>query len=213
MFVRRTIAIGWSIGALILMLACWMTYSGPYRWAAEWQLKHFGSYEMKLTLFGPLIVLMLPAGFIGGWGPLERHATRTPALRVKSAQRNARIIAACGVMALLIGAAGGVLGYLKSQQSLSHAELRLINGTETAPVADLVTVTAIARPDLIVGYEETVAGSTSRWSFVPLVAQAWRPGQSIRFLLKTNQTAWMPPAGSSGSTVPHMLLSGNPLSV
>jgi hypothetical protein len=73
-----------------------------------------------------------------------------------------------------------------------------------------VVVTGVARPDLIVGYQETAGGVTNHWSFVPLVATAWRPADPIRFLLRTNQTTWIPPPGAGGSPLPHMLLSGNP---
>jgi hypothetical protein len=96
------------------------------------------------------------------------------------------------------------------QRPLTRVALVLATGNEAAPAADLVAVTAIARPDLIVGYQETAGGVTNHWSFVPLVAPAWRPTDPIRFVLKTNQTAWMPPPGSGGSPMPHMLLSGNP---
>jgi hypothetical protein len=208
--VRRSLAIVWVIGAFLVMLWCWMSFSGPYRWFAEWQMQQFGSYELKLTLFGPLIVLLIPVGFLVGWGPLAGSRGTTPEVRVANARRNARTIALLGLAALAIGAAGGGLGYLKLQTPLTHADLVLNAGTEVSPAADLVTVTAIARPDLIVSYEETIAGVTNQWSFVPLVAPAWRHGDPIRYLLKTNQTGWSPPAGTGGSSMPHMLVSGNP---
>jgi hypothetical protein len=210
MSARRILAVCWTIGAFLLMLWCWASYAGPYHWAAEWQLRQFGYYSEKITLFGPLIVLLIPAGFLGGWRPLQPRAPISPAVRVTNALRNARIIAAVGGVALLVGAAAGALGYQKMQTPLTHWDLVLATGTEPAPDADLVTITGIARTDLIVGYEETIAGSTNRWSFVPLVAPAWRSGEPIRFLLKTNQTAWMPPAGADGPRMPHMLQHGNP---
>ncbi len=61
------------------MLWCWMTYSGPYRWFAEWQMQNFGSYELKITLFGPLIILLIPVGFLAGWGPLAAPRSTAPA--------------------------------------------------------------------------------------------------------------------------------------
>ena len=210
MSARRILAVLWTIGAFLLMFWYWATYAGPYRWAAEWQLERFGSYSEKITLFGPLIVLLIPAGFLGGWGPLLPRAPVSPAVRVANALRNARIIAVVGGLALLVGAAAGALGYRKMQTPLGHSDLVLATGAEPVPDADLVTITGIARTDLIVGYEETIAGSTSRWSFVPLVAPVWRSGEPIRFLLKTNQTAWMPPAGADASRMPRVLQHGNP---
>src|SRR5258708_22112555 len=107
MSTRRSLAILWTAGAFGLMLWCWAFYVGPFRWAAEWQLEHFGSYNEKITLFGPLIVLLIPAGFLGGWGPPLPPKPLPPEVRVANARRNARIIAVCGVVALLGGMAGG----------------------------------------------------------------------------------------------------------
>jgi hypothetical protein len=68
-----------------------------------------------------------------------------------------------------------------------------------------VKITAIARTDLITGYQETAGGVTHGWSFVPLVAPSWRAGEPIRFVLRTSQTAWLPPGG-----YPQMLRRGTP---
>ena len=57
MSVRRILAIIWSIVAFLVMLWGWIAFAGPYRWAAEWQVENFGSYQEKITLFGPLMVL------------------------------------------------------------------------------------------------------------------------------------------------------------
>jgi hypothetical protein len=208
--IRRMLALVWTIGAFLLMLFCWMTYSGPYRWAAEWQMEHFGSYQDKITIFGPLIVLLIPAGFLGGWGPPAARTSVTPDAKVANAKRIARIISLLGLVALLISATAGGLGYLRTLRPPTRGVLVLTTGTEPAPDADLVTLTGIARTDLIVGYEETISGMVSRWSFVPLVSPAWRSGDPIRFLLRTNQNAWMPPPGEQGSRMPRMLERGSP---
>jgi hypothetical protein len=207
--VRRILAIIWSVGAFLMMLWGWIAFAGPYRWAAEWQVENFGSYQEKITLFGPLIVLLIPAGFLGGWGP-PVSAPTSPEVRTARARRTARIIALLGVVALVIGAVGGGLGYQRMQTPPSRAALVLSNGAELAPVADLVMVTGLARTDMIVGYQETIAGSTSHWRFVPLVAQGWRAGEAVRFVLRTNQTAWMPPPGMAGSPLPRMLQHDTP---
>src|ERR1700678_1864065 len=110
---RRSLALVWTAGAFAVMLWSWMTYAGPYRWAAEWELERFGAYEERLTLFGPLILLLIPAGFLGGWGPFLQRPAIPPEARVANASRNARIVALLGVVALLIGAASGALGYMR----------------------------------------------------------------------------------------------------
>jgi hypothetical protein len=208
--VRRMLAIVWTLGAFLLMLFFWITYSGPYRWAAEWQMEHFGFYQEKITIFGPLIVLLIPAGFLGGWGPPAARAVITPDTKVANAKRIARIISLLGLAALLISATAGGLGYLRTQTPPTRGVLVLTTGIEPAPDVDLVTVTGIARTDLIIVYEETISGMVSRWSFVPLVSPVWRPGDPVRFLLRTNQNAWMPPPGVEGSRMPRMLERGSP---
>jgi hypothetical protein len=42
----------------------WYAYAGLYRLAAEWQLEHYGSYRMRLTLIVPLLVLLAPAAVL-----------------------------------------------------------------------------------------------------------------------------------------------------
>ena len=204
--VRRILAVVWTVGVLGAMVWFWATYSGPYRWAAEWQLARFGSYGEKITLLGPLLVLMIPAALLGGRRPwIVPHAD--PAVRAAHARRNAGILALLGFVVLLAGAAAGGLGYLRLQTPLTSADLVLITGTEPEPATDLVRVTGIARTDLIVGFEETIAGQARRSSFVPLTAPSWRPGEPIRFILRTNQTAWMP---RDGAGAVQMLRRSNP---
>jgi hypothetical protein len=210
MTIRRMIALGWAIAVFALMSWCWYSYSGPYRWAAEWQLKQFGSYEVELTLVVPLLVLLIPAGFIGGWGRPKPRPVMTPEARVAAAKRNAGIAAALGLFAVLVGAAAGGVGYLRARMPPSYDNLVLNTGAEPAPSADLVVVTGTARTDMIVTLTETISGMTEKWSFVPLVGASWRSGDTVRFLLRTNQNAWIPPGGvGPGSTV-HMLTPGSP---
>jgi len=207
--IRRVLALIWVAGAFAVMLWGWAFYAGPFRWAAEWQLEHFGSYEMRLTLFGPLIVLLIPAGLIGGWGPLAPPPARSPEARVANARRNGLVIATLGAVAIVAAAAAGGLGYMRMQTPFTSAELVLATGTEPAPASDLVKITGVARTDLIVRYEETINGMAKQWSFVPLVARSWQPADAIRFVLRTNQDAWMPPEGASLRT-PLMLRRGSP---
>jgi hypothetical protein len=47
--------------ATLAIFAFWLTYSGPYRWLAEWQLSSGGRYDEKLTLIGTLVVCYLCA--------------------------------------------------------------------------------------------------------------------------------------------------------
>jgi hypothetical protein len=206
---RRLFALLWTIGAFAAMGWFWYSFSGPYQWFAEWEMRQFGSYEVKLTLFIPLLILLIPAGFIGGWGPPAKRPG-APATRVANARRNARVMMAIGAAALLFGGLAGYLGYLKMNAPLSEARLVLNKGDEPAPVADLVTVTGVVRNDMIVTLTETSAGMTEKWTFVPLVGAAWKAGDPIRFILRTNQNAWIPSGGVGPGEMPHMIGPGNP---
>ena len=208
--VRRILALVWSIGAFLLMLWSWAFYTGPYLWAAEWQLEHFGAYRERLTFFVPLLVLLIPVGFIGGWGPLLPPSPAPAHALRDNARRNARIIALLGIVSLAVGAVAGGLGYQRLRTPPTHADLVLATGAEPVPDTDLARISGIARTDLIAGYQETTAGSVRSWIFVPLVAPGWRPGEPIRFLLKTNQTAWMPPPGSPDRGQVRMLQRDTP---
>lgn len=42
----------------------WYSYTGLYRLTAEWQLEHYGSYQLKLTLIVPILVLLTPAAVL-----------------------------------------------------------------------------------------------------------------------------------------------------
>src|SRR3954464_13787932 len=40
------------------------TYTGPFEWLAELQLKWFGSYSEKLTFVGTMFVLLIPLAIV-----------------------------------------------------------------------------------------------------------------------------------------------------
>src|SRR5437879_3801555 len=54
----------------------WYTYSGLYRLIVEWQLETFGSFSLKMTLVGMMIVLIVPiavvARLLGGPNLMKR---------------------------------------------------------------------------------------------------------------------------------------------
>ena len=67
--------------AIAWMVWGWFAYAGPFRWAAEWQVRQFGSYDEKWTVLLPLLILVLPAIAIGQrFGVAEQlFGTRKPA--------------------------------------------------------------------------------------------------------------------------------------
>ena len=48
----------WLIGGIGYIGYAWITYSGLYRWAAEWQMAQFGSYEIEGTVLGLFVALV-----------------------------------------------------------------------------------------------------------------------------------------------------------
>jgi hypothetical protein len=51
-----------AVGAYVVY--GWYSYTGLYRFAAEWQLEHFGVYYLKLTLIVPLLILLIPGAVL-----------------------------------------------------------------------------------------------------------------------------------------------------
>jgi hypothetical protein len=194
---RRTLSMIWMVGSFAAAAWFWLSYSGPFRWAAEWQMDHLGQYEVKPTLVLILIVLLLPCGFLGRRSRPAGTAPVTPATDAASSARNARILVAIGAVACAICIVALALGFRRMETPLTRADLVLNTGEEAVPPVDLVSVTGIARTDMIVTFRESM-GRTSpsrEWKFVPLVPAGWQRNQPIRFILKTNQTAWFAPRG------------------
>jgi hypothetical protein len=165
----------------------WYSYTGLYRLAAEWQLEQFGSYQLKLTLIVPILVLLMPAAVLVSLTGMQdqlRSATErggSPAM-----------FALLGAVAVVIAAGAGWYGYLKSMETVDVESLDLSKGE--APRSTHVTITGIARTEYTVEFGRK-SSDTMLDRYIPLTPATWQPGQPVVYFMKTNTTAYMPPGG------------------
>lgn len=187
----------WLVGSIGYIGYAWITYSGLYRWAAEWEMAQFGSYEIEGTVLGLFVALVaVPAALLALLGKaLGRPAlgavlTGTPAAK---RQVSGRTLALIGVVA--IGVAGGSawLGYHKSQQPVAFESVNLADGR--TPQSTHVEMTGVAQTGLIVLWEEEINGDKTTTTYLPLTAPDWRDGQPITYFLRPAVNAIAGPDG------------------
>ena len=167
----------------------WYAYTGLYRLAAEWQLEHFGSYGMKLTLLVPLMVLLSPAAVLVSLSGMQDQVRSAG-----SGAGSSATFALLGVVALAVAAGAGWYGYVRSMETFDVERLDLSKGD--TPRSTHVTITGIARTEYIVEFGTKSSGGTTRLDrYIPLTAPTWRPDQPLVYFMKTNITAYMPPGG------------------
>jgi hypothetical protein len=165
----------------------WYSYTGLYRLAAEWQLEHYGSYQLKLTLLVPLLALLAPAAVLVSLTGMQdqlRSATQgggSPAL-----------FALVGAVAVAVAAGAGWYGYVKSMEMVDVESLDLSKGD--TPRSTHVTITGVARTEYIIEFGKK-SSDTMLDCYIPLTAATWQPGQPLVYFMKTNATAYMPPGG------------------
>lgn len=165
----------------------WYSYTGLYRLAAEWQLEQFGSYQLKLTLIVPILVLLMPAAVLVKFAGMQDQ--------LRSATEGAKspaMFALLGAVAVVVAAGAGWYGYLKSMETVDVENLDLSKGE--APRSTHVTITGIARTEYIVEFGRKSSDAMLD-RYIPLTPATWQPGQPLVYFMKTNTTAYMPPGG------------------
>jgi hypothetical protein len=170
----------------------WYSYTGLHRLAAEWQLKQFGSYRVKLTVVGSLLVLLIPGAVLA-----KLFGVQAQVRSAGSGAASPAIFALLGVVALAVAAGAGWYGYMKSMETVDVESVDLSKGN--TPRSEHVTITGVARTEYIVEFETRTAGMTTLDRYVPLTPASWRPGQPLVYFMKTNMTAYMPPGGGNMS--------------
>src|SRR5439155_9304648 len=133
---RRTLG-----GILLLLIAaasiyCGWTYSGPYRWIAEAQLRWFGTYETQITFFLSLAVIGGPVlAVVLIWNKASRVAVASepapqPAVAMPVSDEAVRRFLARYAMALTMLVVGGVFLVISARdywRSTHGAKLAEIN--------------------------------------------------------------------------------------
>jgi hypothetical protein len=190
----------WLVGGGLYILYAWMTYSGLYRWVAEWEMAQWGSYEIEGTVIGLFVALIVPAAVLAfiakAFGRADAGVAFTAALgkpAVGKRQASPRLFALLGLIGLAVAAGAGWLGYHKSQQPVTFEAVNLADSR--APQSTHVEMTGVARTDLIVQFEETINGNKSVTTYLPLTAPDWQEGQPITYFLRPAVNAIAGPNG------------------
>jgi len=177
--------------AVAYMGYSWYSYSGLYRLLVEWQLETFGSFSLKMTLFGMMLVLIVPiatAGLVLGGPNVMSQPDRLAQL-----QSSPRSMALLGLLLLAVSAGVGWFAYQISQQPIAYESVDLTAGQ--LPSTQHVVLTGIAQTEYLMQYETKRSGSTTVHTYFPLTSSTWRSGEPLVYFLKTNATAYMPEGG------------------
>jgi hypothetical protein len=175
-----------TVGAYLIY--GWYSYTGLYRLAAEWQLEHYGSYSMKLTLVVPLLILLIPGVVLA-----KLFGVQDQLRSAGTGAGSSGMFALLGVMALAVAVGTGWYGYLKSTEQASFESVDLSKGD--TPRSAHVALTGVARTEYVIEFETKIAGTTPIDRYIPLTPAAWRRGEPLVYFLKTNATAYLPPGG------------------
>jgi len=187
----------WLVGGAGYIGYAWITYSGLYRWAAEWEMAQFGSYEVEGTVIGLFVALIgLPAGLLSLLGKaFGRPAVGAAVTGAPPAKRqvSGRTLALIGLAAIPVAAGSGWLGYHKSQQPVAFEAVNLAD--HRAPQSTHVEMTGVAQTGLIVEWEETINGDKTTTTYLPLTAPDWQESQPITYFLRPTVNAIAAPDG------------------
>jgi hypothetical protein len=182
----------------------WMTYSGLYRWLAEFELAHFGSYYAGYTfmaaffmlLFGGMLVVAAAdrALRLARGEPARIAVPRAPAPQVAKPQIGTRGLVIVALVGIVVGTVAGLLGYRKSQETYAFEPLNLADGNQ--PRSSHVELTATAAPSMQIQYIEKTTGETRTTVFIPLLPPQWHQGVPIVYFLRPHSAYYVGPNGT-----------------
>ncbi|WP_046245531.1 hypothetical protein [Hymenobacter terrenus] len=206
-------AMVYLLGGAAYLAYGFATHTGLSGWLINWQMQHFDEADNSLTLVGCVLawVLSLVPMFYGlvrlnrseGFTPTfpgQQPAAGAPAamrgmatpVRTYQDQQNAlysrrgRTIAAL-VCVAVSGAAFLYLTLAEAHLAAQSVYSLDLNTKATLPAeAELATVHGVLAANYGFVLEETKSGSTkSRTTYAPLLPANWKPGQPVRFVVKT----------------------------
>jgi hypothetical protein len=173
------------------------SYTGIYKWLAEWQLAQFHSYNVRFTLVGTILLPAIPVCLTAEiFGIPYRTGWRANTASGGRSTSYALWMAVIGVLALAVGA--GAFAYQKSQEVVVTETVDLALA-KPPPQSDHVRMTAIAHTDMIVKLEQRSGGIKV---YVPLTAPNWKRSDPITYFLQTNIDAYVGPGGQIFSLDP-----------
>ena len=168
------------------------SYTGIYKWLAEWQLAQFHSYNVRFTLVGTILLPAIPVCLAAEiFGIPYRSGWRAGAAPGGRPTSYALWMAVIGVLALVVAVGAFALGYQKSQEAVVTETVDLALAKQP-PQSDHVRMTAIARTDMVVRLKERTGGQKV---YVPLTAPNWKRTDTITYFFQTGIDVYTTPAG------------------
>jgi hypothetical protein len=167
-------------------LYAWLSYSGPFRWLADFEIEHFGSYQERLTAIAVslmTLVLSAPLFFL-----IDRVIRRRPSLQPAPmtavpigkgpvTKTQVRAILVLGLGAIVVAACAGVLGYRKLQEPVTFEPLNLADGIQ--PRSSHFELTGMAVPSMQIAF----TGRDITTTYMPLVPPQWHKGDPVVYFL------------------------------
>src|SRR5262249_32485177 len=147
-----------------------------------------GSYNTRLTLVGAILLPALPLCLAAEMLGIPYRTRRQPGDAAAGRPANHwRWMVILGMVAIAVAAGAFLLGYQKSQEPIVTETVAL--ALAKPPQSGHVRMTAIARTDMIMRFEER-----GRLRFyVPLTAPNWKRSDPLVYFLQTNITAYVGP--------------------
>jgi hypothetical protein len=166
----------------------WYSYTGLYRLAAEWQLEHYGSFSVKLSLIVPLLILIIPGAVLA-----RLFGVQDQLRAAGSGAGSPGMFALLGVVALAVAVGAGWFGYEKTTETVEVESLDLSKNDTSRSTH--VAITGVAHTEYMIEFETKTTGRTTLDRYIPLTPAAWRRGEPLVYFLKTNATVYLPPGG------------------
>jgi hypothetical protein len=170
----------------------WLTYSGPYRWLAEWQMGVFGAYYAFYTWLGTMLLLFLPTLLAfqvpRKLGVVSSVVTTPEEVQAHNHERAARwnqrrqpfVVLVLGGTFLFLGGRD----YIKAQRGreLQHLSAAALEAGKKPSSTWLEVADGALVWDASIEWTD----DKSKVTYVPMLSSAWSEGGPIGVLLKLN---------------------------
>jgi hypothetical protein len=172
--------------------------TGLSGWLNTWQMQAFGEASRGLTQVGTLVAWLLGiVPFVWPLTLLNRKENFTPAAPAQYPAvwpLRSRVISALVVVAIT----GGIYFYLTQRDAhLAVQPLHqfdLDQAQALPPDAELANIRGVVAVNyMFVVVEKSSSGHPTRNSYAPMLPTNWQPGQPVRYVLKTQATAYADP--------------------
>ena len=188
-FTQRAAVICALIGGYL-----WFTYSGPYRWLAEWQLRTFSVYYASYTWAATVVLLMIAAvaafqvsrklGLVAG-GSVASEESRAQSAEVAARwarQRPAIVVLTLGGTLLFIGGRD----WMRAQggRELEHVLVSFLEGGHKPSSTWIEVAGGTLAWDAATEWKR----NNSTVTYVPLFSPAWTEGNAVGAILKLNSS-------------------------